>query len=361
MTTPAHDGRFGIPHLRPPGLELRAPFEDRHEPRIPNWFTPWDGDSPLDVGVVMAGLSTTSILPTSCYSAPNAFRLSHPQFTTYSPDYDVDIQTLRVRDLGDISVPILDPIQGLANIQDCLRGVHQLPQRPFVVVIGGDHAVTAPSFRAFCQAHPDLRVGLIHFDAHNDVRVMDHGPTNGTPVRQILESGFNVSGRNLVQVGIHGFMNANYYKRWVEHQGGTIYTGRQVRRQGIDSVVREAYEIAGDGADAIYVTVDIDVLELGYVAGTGAATPEGLHPTDLCEALFFLGQQPKVAIVDFVEHDPAKDVAGITGRTLTSAFLTFSAGLFLRLKDNWRGYEDTPLDEELELADRRPVGQPGGS
>jgi formiminoglutamase len=129
MTTPAHDGRFGIPHLRPPGLELRAPFEDRHEPRIPNWFTPWDGDGPLDVGVVMAGLSTTSILPTSCYSAPNAFRLSHPQFTTYTPDFDVDIQSLRVRDLGDISVPILDPIQGLGNIQECLLGVHQLPQR----------------------------------------------------------------------------------------------------------------------------------------------------------------------------------------------------------------------------------------
>jgi formiminoglutamase len=361
MTTPSRDGRFGILHLRPPGLELRAPFEDRHEPRIPNWFTSWDGDSPLDVGVVMAGLSTTSILPTSCYSAPNAFRLSHPQFTTYTPDYDVDIQTLRVRDLGDISVPILDPIQGLANIQECLRGIHQLRQGPFVIVIGGDHAVTAPSFRAFCQAHPDLRVGLIHFDAHNDVRVMDHGPTNGTPVRQILESGFNVSGRNLVQVGIHGFMNANYYKRWVEHQGGTIYTGRQVRRQGIESVVREAYEIASDGADAIYVTVDIDALELGYVAGTGAATPEGLHPTDLCEALFFLGQQAKVAIVDFVEHDPVRDVAAITGRTLTSAFLTFLAGLFLRLKDGWRGYDDTPLDEELELADRRPAGQAGGS
>ncbi len=190
---------------------------------------------------------------------------------------------------------------------------------------------------------------------------MDHGPTNGTPVRQILESGFNVSGRNLVQVGIHGFMNANYYKRWVEHHGGTIYTGRQVRRQGIDSVVREAYQIAGDDVDAIYVTVDIDVLELGYVAGTGAATPEGLHPTDLCEALFFLGQQPKVAIVDFVEHDPVRDVAAITGRTLTSAFLTFLAGLFLRLKDGWRGYEDTPLDEEIELADRQPVGQAGGS
>jgi formiminoglutamase len=156
-------------------------------------------------------------------------------------------------------------------------------------------------------------------------------------------------------------MNANYYKRWVEHQGGTIYTGRQVRRQGIDQVVQEAIQIAGDGADAIYVTVDIDVLELGYVAGTGAATPEGLHPTDLCEALFTLGQHPKVRVVDFVEHDPARDVAAITGRTLTSAFLTFLAGLFLRMNDGWRGYEDTPLDEQLELSATTAGHAEGGS
>jgi formiminoglutamase len=341
-------GMYGIPHLRPPGIEIRAPFEDRHEPRVANWFTTWDGESPMDVGVVMAGLSTTSILPTSCFGAPNAFRLSHPQFTTYTPDFDVDLQTMKVRDLGDIAMPILDPIQGLRNIEESLLAAHRLPQKPFLVVIGGDHAVTAPSFRAYCRANPEMKVGLIHFDAHNDVRVMDHGPTNGTPVRQILESGLNVSGRNLVQVGIHGFMNANYYKRWVERQGGTIFTGRQVRRAGIESIVQQALEIAGDGTDAIYVTVDIDVLELAYTPGTGAATPEGLHPMDLSEALFTLGQHPKVGIIDLVEHDPVKDVAGITGRTLTTAFLTFLSGLFLRRNDGWRGYDDTPLDEELE-------------
>lgn len=347
MADRANEGMFGIPHLLPPGIEIRAGFEDRHEPRMANWLTTWDGESEFDVGVVMAGLSTTSILPTSCFAAPNAFRLSQPSFTTYTPDYDVDLQTLRVRDLGDISTPILDPMRGLANIEESLFAVHKLSQNPFLVVIGGDHAVTPWSFKAFCRANPDLSVGLIHFDAHNDVRVMDHGPTNGTPVRQILESGLNVSGNNLVQVGIHGFMNASYYKRWVEHQGGTIITGRQVRKAGIDSIVESALEIAGRGVDAIYVTVDIDVLELGYTAGTGAASPEGLHPTDLYEALFTLGQSPKVRAIDFVEHDPVKDVATITGRTMTSAFLTFLSGLFLRMNDGWRGYDDTPLDEDL--------------
>src|SRR5437667_319862 len=185
------------------------------------------------------------------------------------------------RDDGDISTPIIDVIQGLTNIQECLQSLMSQPEGFFPLIIGGDHAITAPAVRAYCGAHPDQQVGLIHFDAHNDVRVMDHGPTNGTPIRGVLESGVRVRGNNLVQVGIHGFMNASYYKRWVEGQGGTIYTARTIRQQGIEATVASALEIAGNRTDAIYVTVDIDVLEVGCAPGTAAATPDGLSPTDL--------------------------------------------------------------------------------
>lgn len=228
-------GQYGVPFLESPRIVTRAAYEDRYETRVANWFSPWDGQGSIDVGVVMAGLSTTSIVPTNCFAAPDAFRLSQSQFCTYSPDYDVDLTSLSVRDLGDISMPILDPLEGLDRIESALFALHQLPQQPFIILIGGDHAVTAPAFRGFCRAHPDLKMGLIHIDAHNDVRVMDHGPTNGTPVRQIIESGYNISGENVVQVGIHGFMNASHYKQWVEGQGGTITLHEQEQaEQAVD-------------------------------------------------------------------------------------------------------------------------------
>jgi len=106
-----------------------------------------------------------------------------------------------------------------------------------------------------------------------------------------------------------------------------------------------ALEIAGNGTDAIYVTVDIDVLEVGYAPGTAAATPDGLSPVDLFEAMFLLGQDPRVAAIDFVELDPNRDVAEITTRTFGSAILSFLAGLFLRLNGGWRGYDPTPIRE----------------
>lgn len=334
-----------IPYLLPPEKQKRSHWNDRHELRVNNWIEPWDYASPIDVGLVTVPFARTSILPTEAHGAMNAVREAFGINTTYSPDFDVDIADLRVRELGEVATPILDPVAGLKCIEDCLHALMVQPEGYFPLIVGGDHAITAPAVRAYCRAHPDQQVGLIHFDAHNDVRVMEHGPTNGTPIRGVLTSGIRVSGENLVQVGIHGFMNASYYKRWVEGQGGTIFTGREIRRQGIDTIVARALEIAGRGTDAIYVTVDIDVLELGYAPGTAAATAEGMHPMDLYEALFQLGNDRRVSAIDFVELDPHRDVAQITTRTFASAVLTFLAGLYVRLHDGYRGYDPSPIRE----------------
>lgn len=332
-----------IPHLLVPEKRRISHWNDRNEIRVSNWIEPWDFASPLDVGMINVPLSKTSILPNGAFAAPNALKDAWTIFTTYTPDFDVDIASLRVREIGDVQTPIIDLMGALANVEECLQSVMSQPEGFFPLIIGGDHAITAPAVRAYCHAHPDQQVGLIHFDAHNDVRVMDHGPTNGTPIRGILESGVRVSGENLVQFGIHGFMNASYYKRWVEGRGGTIYTARAIRKAGIDDMVARALEIAGTGTDAIYVTVDIDVLELGYAPGTAAATADGLHPVDLLEALFVLGRDPRVKAIDFVELDPHRDVAEITTRTFGSAVLTFLAGYFLRIHDGWRGYDPSPI------------------
>lgn len=332
-----------IPGLVAPEAVRRAKFQDRHEVRVANWIEPWDFASPLDVGIVYVPFNRAAITPNAAHATPNALREVFAGLTTFSPDFDVDLAPLRVRELGEVATPIADPVGAISEIEATLLRVfeHRIPFLP--VLVGGDHSITAPAVRAWCRANPDRQVGLIHFDAHFDVRVMDHGPTNGTPIRGILESGVRVAGRNLVQLGIHGFMNASYYKRWVEGRGGTIITAREIRRTGIEHVVRRALDIASDGTDAIYVTVDIDVLELAYAAGTGVASPEGIHPTDLLEALFALGQDPRIGAIDFVELDPRRDVAQVTTRTFGSAMLTFLAGFYLRLNPGSRGYDPTPV------------------
>ncbi len=132
-------------------------------------------------------------------------------------------------------------------------------------------------------------------------------------------------------------MNSAHYKRYCEEKGVTVITARQVRRRGIDEVMAEAVRIAGDGTEAIYVSVDIDVLSLPYAFGTGAASPEGMDPWDVLEGLFTLGQHPKVRAMDLVCIDPLRDFRDATAKMGASIILTFLGGYVLR-KTGTRGY-----------------------
>src|SRR5204862_1061401 len=258
-----------IEHLQPPELVRLSHWEDRNEVRVANGIRPWDFAEEIDVGITAVQIARAAIKPVSAHQGPNALRDGRFFFTTYSIDYDVDIRDLTVRDTGDIDIPLWDIVQAHEHIYAAARGLLAHEPRFFPVFIGGDHSMTRPIVRALHDARPELeRVGLIQFDAHIDAQNFDDGgPHNGTPIRGIIEDENGVDGRNVVQIGISGFVNAAYYRRYlVEEQGGTIFSTREVATRGIEAVLADAWTIAARGVDGVYVTLDIASLELAAAA-----------------------------------------------------------------------------------------------
>ncbi len=325
-----------IPWLSPPSVTKRAPWQDSEEIRVSNWMTPWDFESDLDAGLIGAPYSGASISASGAAGGPEAVRMAFRYNTTYSPDWDTDIQSLAVRDLGDISGSLTDVTAAHDHIEDAMAGA--LALRPFIpIMVGGDHSVTAPAIRGFARANPGKKIGVINVDGHLDVRNFDHGRHNGTPFRQIIEGEPHIDPENLVELGIHGFMNSATYIRWVREAGGTVLTGRDVQQRGIEDCAREALDRAGNGVDLIYISVDIDCLAYPWTIGTSAASPEGLSAWQLLEAAFAFGQDKRVQAFDVVEIDPSRDVKDLTARSGCSVILTFLAGLQRRLNGS-RGY-----------------------
>ena len=318
-----------IPHLVPPSVTRRAPWQDSQELRVSNWLTPWQPGEEIDAGLLGLPYSGASISPGSAAGGPEAIRLAFRSNTTYSADFEVDIQDLCVRDLGDVGGHLTDVQRAHQNIEEAVGSVACLDPRFIPIMLGGDHSVTAPAVRGFAAAHAGQKLGLINFDAHHDVRNLDNGPHNGTPFRQIIEGG-QVAGRNLVEIGIHGFMNSARYDAWLKEQGGTVISARQVQKTGMDACIGEALAIAAADTDVIYVSVDIDCLGYPWAPGTSASSAEGLSAWQLLEGAFACGQHPKVAAFDLVEVDPSRDVQNLTARTACSTILTFLAGLATR-------------------------------
>jgi formiminoglutamase len=323
-----------IEHLQPPELVRLSHWEDRNEVRVANWITPWDFAEPIDVGITAVPIARAAIKPVSAHQGPNALRDGRFFFTTYSIDYGVDIRDLAVRDTGDVEIPLWNIVEAHENIYAAARGLLEHEPHFFPIFVGGDHSMTRPIVRALHDARPELaRVGLIQFDAHIDCQNFDDGgPHNGTPIRGIIEDANGIEPRNIVQIGISGFVNAEYYHRYlVEEQGGTIFSTRTVARRGIDEVLADAWAIASRGVDGVYVTFDIDSVELANAPGTGAAVSGGLTPWQVMDALFDLGRRDQVVGFDLVEVDPTRDPQGVTQRLANKLLLTFLAGFHRRL------------------------------
>jgi agmatinase len=91
----------------------------------------------------------------------------------------------------------------------------------------------------------------------------------------------------------------------------TAFTARDCYKQGIESVAEQVVQRLSD-LDAIYVTLDIDVLDAAYAPGTGYPEGVGLSTRELMELMRIVVQRLPVKAMDLVEVSPPLDHSDIT-------------------------------------------------
>jgi arginase family enzyme len=155
--------------------------------------------------------------------------------------------------------------------------------------------------------------------------------SSGVPFRKALElPGSPLLGRNLVQIGMAEFTNSPQLASYAAEMGVTVIPGLQVRRDGMEAVVERALEIASEGVDALWLSVDIDCIDQSQAPGTAAPNPFGLDARDVQAALRRIGSHPKLHGADLVEISPPFDPRNITGGTGASLILSLLYGLAAR-------------------------------
>jgi formimidoylglutamase len=296
---------------------------DPQWPRASAWLAGGGDPDGRRLGVVGVPLSRTSISPSGAHETPLAVRTALHRFSTYHAGLDVDLEALRVVDHGDLHVAVLSGQQAIMQVQ---RGLADLLDHDLLVLLGGDNALTRPALRALA---PDLsRAGLLTLDAHHDVRGFHDGPTNGTPVRGLIEDG--LPGTSVVQVGIGDLTNSRAYRSWCDAQGITVVSASTARRDGVGDVVRRELDRLAATCDLVYVDLDVDVVDAAFAPGCPGARPGGLAPHELLAAAVEAGRHPAVRAVDVVEVDATADPDGITVDLAAMCLLSVAAGLAAR-------------------------------
>ena len=283
-----------------------------------------------DVAIVGAPFDLATTNRAGARFGPRAIRSRAYEPGTYHLDLGIEIfDWLDVVDYGDAHCPHGQPERGHANIR---ARVAEVASRGIVpVIIGGDHSITWPAATAVAEARGWGNVGIVHFDAHADTADIIDGnlASHGTPMRRLIESGA-VQGRHFVQVGLRGYWPPADVFAWMQEQGMRWHLMQEIWERGIHAVMADAVAEALDGADHLYVSVDIDVLDPGFAPGTGTPEPGGMTPVDLLRVVRQLALDAHLVALDVVEVSPPYDVADNTVNNAHRVVFEALAGMAAR-------------------------------
>lgn len=274
---------------------------------VHQWVQPLPAhDVNPDVILYGAPISRSSISVSGASLYPDEFRKMWKRFATYNLDEDVDLTSIKVVDAGDVVMHTTDILQSHQNIEAATSFLVE-KYSALTCLIGGDHSITACAVRGIKRQYPSEKIGILQLDTHLDVRdPKELGPANGTPIRQLID-GEVVEGTHVVNIGLHGYYNVKSLVDYAKEKGIVMVPLNKARKQGIVETIGESLQYLAAEVDRIYVTVDMDVLDISVAPGVPASTTGGMMASELFEALLEIGKHSTVKHIDFVCLDPSKD------------------------------------------------------
>ena len=242
------------------------------------------------------------------------------------------LRDLRVRDAGDVEMPPGDIERSLAALTDAVATVATAGATP--VVLGGDHSVTLADVTGVARHHGNGRVSVVHFDAHADTGDVEFGSLygHGQPMRRLIESGA-ARGDRFLQIGLRGYWPGPDTLAWMAARNMRSYEMTEIGARGLDDCLDEAFDIATDDCDGVFLSVDIDVVDPGLAPGTGTPEPGGLSARQLLDAVRRVALELPVVGMDVVEVSPPYDHADVTAALANRVVLEALSGVAARRRD----------------------------
>jgi agmatinase len=215
-----------------------------------------------------------------------------------------------IYDAGDVPVN-LNWEKYFQEVED--KASELLKHDTFCLFIGGDHSVTIPLQRAFGEYQKEIqagKIGIIHLDAHPDLchhfdgHKWSHANTEARALEDVI------SPEDLCFAGVRAFEEEEIVLL-NKHPEISVYTAGDISLEGIANIYTKIENQFKD-YDAVYLTVDIDVLDPAFAPGTGTPVSGGLTSRELTELVKRIILHLPVKAMDIVEVSPPLDVNNIT-------------------------------------------------
>lgn len=191
------------------------------------------------------------------------------------------------------------------------------------ITIGGDHSISIAT--ALASQKYNKNIGVIWFDAHADFNTFETtitGNIHGLPFATI--TGFEnaelakfhkysfINPKNCVLIGARSIDYPGEYNN-LNDAGVKIFTVEDIRKNGIEDIVRQSIEIVTKDTEGFHFSIDIDVMDPKEAPGVSVPEIDGITKIEFLKIIKkFLEYREKIKSIDIVEYNPKFDVDGKT-------------------------------------------------
>ncbi|KZT64482.1 Arginase/deacetylase [Daedalea quercina L-15889] len=257
-----------------------------------------DGSVLFDVAVLGAPFDTATTYRSGARFGPNGIRqgarrlgisrINVPMKTRVSEHLDVV-------DCGDVPMVYTDNRVALRQLEAASSALLSRKSlrsyedksitkdgafHPRILTLGGDHTITLSMLRGIGKVYGP--VSVIHFDSHIDTWKPKRAPdgpwlpgedlpvTHDNYFWHAHEEGLLAANHSNIHVGIHGALDS-----WQDYEddyeaGFVMIQADEIEDIGYKGIIRRIRDAVAD--NPVYISFDIDVLDLGVAPATG--TPE---------------------------------------------------------------------------------------
>ncbi len=183
------------------------------------------------------------------------------------------------------------PVSPLSLTEFFLKQLYHIFPDKKLLGLGGDHSVSYPLVKEYLRSRKKT-AAVIHFDAHTDLLQERLGIdlNFGSWAYHILP--YLNSPDLLIQVGIRA--SGKPKEHWEQTYGIKQYWAQEVLGAQAPNVAEEIVQhLQQKKVDEIYVSFDIDAMDISYASATGTPETGGLTP-----------YEPMCLLQELIEHFP---------------------------------------------------------
>ncbi len=277
--------------------------------------------APMDLGAGRRGVDM----------GPSALRLAGMNERIASLGYEV-------KDLGNV---VVGQRESLSEDHHKTRYLHQIAETcarlsdlvasaasegATPLVLGGDHSIAVGTVTGMSRSLREhgKKLGLIWIDAHADMNTPDSSPSgnvHGMPLACCIgigpaelthlgEYSPKVDPANVALVGLRDVDRAE--NPYVQSTGVQAYTMRSIDELGLQTVIKQAIEIASNGTAGFHLSFDMDAVDPSEAPGVGTPVRGGLTYREAHLVMETICDSGKMLSIELVEVNPVLDEANRT-------------------------------------------------